>query len=149
MSDDTVIPFPNANPWSSRGLDPDVVDADTFTQYEAETILAHRSFATAQGWMALFTNVETIFTSVSVNWHDTNVDVNDGSFAVVQTGSRLADLVGEIVRIAVGTRSVYAYVVSESTVIPTEVTLTKRAFLALGLWAQHKAGLQSKLEVMV
>lgn len=67
---------------------------------------------------------------VDVSWYDTAIRPEVGSFAVVRDGGPMGDLVGEILRIVYGERSVFVYCIGASDV-PTDLALARRAFLAL------------------
>lgn len=72
----------------------------------------------------------------SCGWHDSTLDAERGAFAIVSQDGPLADMVGE--RLAVSrrdlgvARTVYVYVHSDSNTITEELSLTRRAFMALG-----------------
>lgn len=68
----------------------------------------------------------------SVGWHGTITDPDRGSFAIVQTGGRLAGLLGSRVKITVGGESVFALVKSEADVLQ-DITVTRRLFQQLGI----------------
>ena len=72
-----------------------------------------------------------------VGWHGTKLDGERGSVAIVQTGGRLRDLVGERVKVTVRegmrTRSVVGFVHNEAELYDdTEISLPRRSFMALG-----------------
>lgn len=138
---------PTLNQFATTDIDPALVTSDTVLQYETELVIGRRSFASAQAAFSLFQGVQSIHTLVSLSWHGTNTDVNEGSFAVVQTGSALEELVGEIVRVKVDARSVYAYVVTAAD-ISVDMTLARRPFMAVGLLAQSPGGLNATVEVL-
>lgn len=140
-------PFP-PDPFGSQALDPDTLDTESALEYESELVIGRRSFVAAQKYLSTFVSVVSTISNVSLSWHDTAVDLNEGSFAVVQSGSDLEDLVGEIVRVKVGRRTVFAYVVAESSMIQVDMTLAQRPFMAVGLLAQKPAGLRASLQVM-
>lgn len=141
------VPGPVPNPYAAQGLDPLLVDAESALEYESELVIGRRAFSTAQAFYRTFTGTISTFAGVSISWHDTRVDINEGSFAVVHPTGRLQGLVGEIVRVAVGKRDVYAYVVADSQLIPTDITLARRAFMAVGLLAQPPEGVLGRVEV--
>lgn len=68
--------------------------------------------------------------TLSIGWHDTSVNLETGSFAVVQLNAGLDDLIGEIVRVRFAGRSVFAYVL-DSADVPVQLSLTRRLFAAL------------------
>ena len=72
---------------------------------------------------------------MDAGWHDTQTHPETGAFALVRTGAGLDDLVGEILRVtsaAPSARSVYVYCLG-SAGVPTDLSLTRRGFAALGL----------------
>lgn len=84
-------------------------------------------------------------TAVQAGWYDTSVETATGSFAVVQAGAGLDDLVGEILRVTYGARSALVYVVGVRAV-SLPLLLSRRPFLALaGLYAEF---IDVTLEVM-
>lgn len=69
--------------------------------------------------------------SLECGWHDTSVNPESGAFALVQQNAGLDDLIGEIVRVAYGSKMVYVYVL-QAAAIPTQFSLYRRAWLGLG-----------------
>lgn len=100
---------------------------------EQEVLDARRAFATAQQLLAGVA-VERVEGLVAVGWYDTAVNPETGSFALVRREGPLTDLIGEIVHVSAGDRSVFAYVLG-SAGVPTDLALARRAFFALGLLA--------------
>lgn len=68
----------------------------------------------------------------TMGWVGTRVSSERGSFAVVALNGPLADLVGDIVRLTHGTKSVLAYVVGSAD-LPYEIGVTRRTFAAVEL----------------
>lgn len=95
---------------------------------EVEILIGRRVFAVAQ---ALFAGspIEPPV-ALQVGWHDSTVQVEDGSFAVVSP--TFDELVGEIVVVRFGPRQVFAYVLQTGDV-PVDLSLTRRAFVGLDL----------------
>lgn len=129
------------NPWASQNVDPQVINPDAIQRTELEIQIGRRAFSAAQSIFGHAKRRTSTYAAVSLHWHGTSIDVNEGSFAVVKSGGRLSELVGDIVQVKIGQRSVYVYVVAESGLIPTDITLARRAFLAIGTWAQPPRGL--------
>lgn len=65
-----------------------------------------------------------------LGWHDSSVSAETGSFAVVAVGGGLDVLIGQIVRVRYGHRTVFAYVLAAADV-PVELSLTRRTFAGL------------------
>lgn len=103
-----------------------------------EELLASLPFVTAQ--TALAGPVEPRSTRhTACSWHGLRVDSLRGSFAVVRTGSPLENLVGErlLVTDLRTRRTVYVYCRAEAVDLPDDLTLARRAFLALRpLWTE-------------
>jgi hypothetical protein len=95
---------------------------------EIEILVGRRAFRAAQ---QLFAGAPlSTPQSLDVGWHDSSVNPETGSFAVVQTGAGLDDLIGEIVQVRYYSRQVFAYVLEDADV-PTPISITRRLFLAL------------------
>lgn len=71
-------------------------------------------------------------TRVEVGWHFNEVDPEQGAVAVVRDGAGLDYLIGEILRVAIGTRQAFVWV-RGARGVPHDLSLTRRAFLAIGL----------------
>jgi hypothetical protein len=72
-----------------------------------------------------------------VGWHGTDLDDEEGAFAIVQEGSVLEALIGERVRIRTDQLSagvVFAFVHNRYPIVD-DISLTRRAFLELGFLA--------------
>lgn len=90
---------------------------------------------------------DTVWPSlVSVSWYGTRVSDERGSFAHVRTGGPLADLVGDHLRITSASRSVNVYVLGATDALVTDLAITRRAFVALGLLST--VSLPCKVEVL-
>lgn len=101
---------------------------------EPELLAIRRAFPKAQE--LLFSVPLSRIYAGPVGWHGTQVDPELGSSAaVVRSGAGLDELIGEVLRITVGDRTpVFVYVVGARDV-PTDVSVARRAFMALGLLA--------------
>lgn len=100
-------------------------------RYEDEVVLARRSFATAQAGLAAYGAPRLIEQSVEASWHAEATHEERGSFAVVREGGALTGLVGEVLRVSSAAGSVFVYCVAARD-IPDELSLYRRAFLAIG-----------------
>jgi hypothetical protein len=95
---------------------------------EVEILAARRAFSTAQTLLA--GGAIQAAQNLTVGWHDSSVNGESGSFAVVQANAGLDDLIGEVVMISFYSRSVFAYVL-EDVDVPVQLSVTRRLFLAL------------------
>lgn len=100
---------------------------------EPEILDARRAFPTSQGLLG-GPSVRQVQGLVVTGWHDTSVSGERPSFAVVRRDGPQLDLIGEIIRVSYADRSVFAYVLG-SALIPVDLSLARRAFLAIGLLA--------------
>lgn len=105
---------------------------------EPEVMLGRRAFPMAQQLLA--GSVESQLPQlVETGWHDTSVHPETGAFALVRQGAGLDDLIGEILRVQAQDRTAYVYCLGSADV-PTDLSLARRAFLALGLLALESLG---------
>lgn len=96
---------------------------------EPEILIGRRAFPMTQ---QLFAGVgRRLPEQVDIGWYGTETHPEAGAFALVRDGWGLDELIGEILRVTVGTRAVFVYVVGARGV-PTDIALSRRAFLALG-----------------
>jgi hypothetical protein len=103
-----------------------------------EEQLAGLPFASAQAALAGQPQPGSARTAVC-SWHGLRVDPMRGCFAVVRTGSPLDGLVGERLKVTDRRtrRFVYVYCRAEVVDLPDDLTLARRAFLALRLlWTE-------------
>lgn len=98
---------------------------------EPEVFAGRRAFATAQTLLQGVA-LRRLDEFVDVGWYDTSVHPESGCFAVVRDGGPLTDLVGEILHVTRGDRSVFAYCVGRRAV-PTDLALYRRAFRAIAI----------------
>lgn len=98
---------------------------------EQELLDSRRAFPMAQ---SLLGDVPSRRLSglVTVGWHANDVHPEAGSVAVVGRLSPLAGLVGDIVRVTVGTRQVFVFVLGARDV-PVDLSLARRPFSVLAL----------------
>jgi hypothetical protein len=101
---------------------------------EAELMWAQRAFPKAQQLLAA-TGAPTrrLPGLVDIGWHGTEVEPIAGAVGVIGLGGD-QDLLGEVVRVSNGTRSIYVYLLGVRAV-PTPYSVSRRAFLGLGLLA--------------
>lgn len=102
-----------------------------------EELLASLPFKEAQKALGAVPSPGVRFSVCS--WHGLRIDSRRGCFAVVRSGSPLADLVGERLKITdrKTRRFVYVYCRAEAIDLPDDITLARRAFVALRpLWTE-------------
>ena len=106
-----------------------------------ELLASRRSWAKTQ---ELFTSVpiERIPALVEVSWHGTEVYGESGAVALARTGGPYERLVGEVIRVRREKREIFVYVVAARDV-PGDLSLTRRAFAALGLLALDRVSCAS------
>jgi hypothetical protein len=104
--------------------------ADVTTQLEVEIMAGRRVFATAQALLSGGPIAGLASQRLSVGWHNSSVNSESGSFAVVAQNGGLDDLVGEIVSIKYSNAIIYAYVLTTADV-PVQLSVTRRLFLAM------------------
>lgn len=97
---------------------------------EPEIQAGRRVFAVAQQLLAGGPVSGTPAQSLAVGWHDSSVNPEDGSFAVVGQNQGLDDLVGEIISVTYFGTTIYAYVLDIADV-PVQISVTRRLFCAL------------------
>lgn len=95
---------------------------------EVEIMAARRSFTEAQRMLggSPIAPAQTL----TVGWHDSSVDPESGSFALVDVTAGLDDLIGEIVRVSYGQRVVFAYVLKAAS-LTVAFSLTRRTYAGL------------------
>lgn len=74
-----------------------------------------------------------------IGWHGTTVSPEDGATAVVEEGGEFEDLVGDVLRVwrPESRREVFVLVISSTKGLPTDLSLSRRAFFALApLWRE-------------
>lgn len=99
----------------------------------AESVLDGRqAFLDAQ---AAFAGTVIPLGFFTVSWYGTAVSDERGSFGVVDPTMGLADAVGEIVRVTYGSRGVSVYVIGSQDGLGTDLGITRRSYMALGLLA--------------
>lgn len=95
---------------------------------EPEVGMGRRAFPKAQELLA-GVPLRQLPSRVDVTWHGTETDEETGSFAVVSLDGD-PDLIGEVLRVSSGGRSVYVYVLG-ARAIEAPLSLTRRAFLSI------------------
>lgn len=103
---------------------------------EPELLVIRRAFPEAQRLLAGGSVARV--GSIEVGWHGTGTHPELGSsHAVVRSFAGYDDLVGEVLRIRRGSRpAIFVYVLGARDV-PTPVSVSRRAFMALGLLAEE------------
>lgn len=97
---------------------------------EPEVIASRLAFPDAQAWLD---GHGTAVGEFNVGWFGSTMISTRGCFAVVNLGQdNVANLVGEILRIRNGPRSVLVYCVARTT-LPWDIAISRRAFLELSL----------------
>jgi hypothetical protein len=100
-----------------------------------EMLFASLPFNEAQAQLGA-PGVEGRLLTATCGWHGTSFDSQRGSFAIVSSDGPLKDMVGERLAITRGdtpqARTVYVYVHTDSDDLVDEISLTRRAFMALG-----------------
>jgi hypothetical protein len=108
---------------------------------ELEILQGRRAFPETQA-LWLVTSVERVPRRVDVGWHDA-YDLDQaavretGAFAVVRDGGPYEDLVGEFLIVTVVRRRAVVYCLGRADV-PADLSLTRRAFLAVGQLYQSR-----------
>lgn len=82
---------------------------------------------------------------VNVGWHDTSVHPERGFFAVVARDGPLTDLIGDVLRVSAGDRSVIVYCMASGDV-PTDLSIARRAMLTLAALAA--ATIDCRIEIL-
>lgn len=82
----------------------------------------------------------------AVGWYGTEMEAEQGAFAVVRAGAGLDDLFGQVLKITGNRNVVFVYVLG-SRGIPTDIAVSRRAFMALGRLSHES--LLSVVEVVV
>jgi hypothetical protein len=100
---------------------------------EPELFAAQQAFGDAQRMLGEQAGaLSKLLTSVDIRWHEfTESDWARGCLALASADSDYEDLVGSILRVTSGHRSVLVYCVA-SVVIEHDLSLTRRAWMALG-----------------
>lgn len=104
---------------------------------EPEVLASRRAFPQAQAMLAGAPK-RMVAPAATVTWHGSSVHPETGAVALVDPAGPLADLVGEVIRLTRvtpgATRRVFVYVVGSAS-LDGDLSLTRRAFLSLGLLA--------------
>ena len=101
---------------------------------EAIVLDARQGFLDAQA-SASFVGTATPLGFFSVSWYGTAVSDERGSFGIVDPTLGLADAIGEIVEVTYQSRWVRVYVIASQDGLGTDLGITRRSYLALGLLA--------------
>lgn len=115
---------------------------------DPEVLIARKAWGSSQdGFIAMNLQPTVIPGGMVTGWHDTNVEEERGATAVVDENDEVAAaLVGEILRVSVGHHSALIYVIDSSNILPTPLSLSRRAFAAIApLWYEQ---ITPRVEVM-
>jgi hypothetical protein len=110
---------------------------------ELEIMQGRRAFPETQR-LWLVSSTERAPREVAVGWHEpydasSETIRETGAFALVRADGPYADLVGEFLMVTVGRVTIVVYCLGAADV-PSDISLTRRAFLALGpLWEARLA----------
>lgn len=100
-------------------------------QIERDILNATRAYPMAQQLLG-GVPLRRLPSRLSIGWHGTETEALAGATAVVADGAGLDELFGEVLKVTVGTRSTFVYVLG-ARAVPAPLSLSRRAFLALGL----------------
>lgn len=103
-------------------------------RFDPDRMAGRRSWAAAQRRYA--GQVLEAVGVVDIGWHDTATHPETGAFALVAGSAGLDRLFGEILRVRVGRREAFVYVLGAGAV-PTPISLSRRAFFSLGLLSEE------------
>jgi hypothetical protein len=99
---------------------------------ELIVLACRQDFADAQQALA---GASVNLGSYEVGWYGTGTSDERGSFAIVDPMLPLAPTVGEILQVAIGSRSVFVYVIGSLTGLGLALALARRPFLGISLLA--------------
>lgn len=102
-------------------------------QFEQEIQDATRAYPEAQRLLG-GVPLRRLPARVDVGWHGTSTEPIAGATCVISDDSGLDDLIGEVLKISSGQRSTFVYCLGSRSV-PQPLSLSRRAFLSLGLLA--------------
>lgn len=134
-----------ANPFgtATAGTDDMTIFGDVFEPYSApvneyEFYYARLPFHESQAVFGSTQPDPTTATVVEAAWHGTALDPERGSFAVVDENGPLKDLVGERIKVSLGSKAVYAFVhnslsLPDVTGQALDLSLPRRLWMALAL----------------
>lgn len=112
---------------------------------EEEVLWARRAFPKAQELLA--GEADHLLGRISLGWHHTDISPEAGSFCIVRRGGPYEDLLGDILILTVGLRApIYVYVLNTAPIV-ADISLARRAFLALGRLSHDR--IQARVEVRV
>jgi hypothetical protein len=99
--------------------------------YEPEIFDGEKGFDDAQLAFAGTADPSRLIHAVACGWHHTSISQYEGAFCVVQTGSALEELVGDVVEVKHGTRTALVYCVGTSRALITPISLSRPAFIRI------------------
>lgn len=103
---------------------------------EPEIMIVRRAFPEAQRLLA---GVPSGFLGPRqlVGWHDTTAHPEMGAVALARRGSDLETYIGEVLRVTSEFGSAFVYVIGGNADLLTDLSLARRAFLAVGPLAEE------------
>jgi hypothetical protein len=69
---------------------------------------------------------------VDLGWYDTSIDDREGAFAMVQQGSDLEEMVGDVVRVDYGSKVAYVYMLGGAD-LSAPMSLSRPAYFRLAM----------------
>jgi hypothetical protein len=96
---------------------------------EVEVLAGRRAFPMTQQLLAGAIR-SRMPAPIETDWHDTGLHPETGAFALVREDGGLDDLIGEIVKVTYGRRSVFVYVLASAQTV-SSLSLARRAYFAL------------------
>lgn len=113
---------------------------------EPEVLNGMRSFAAAQTLLAGAIDPSRPAVNAVVGWYGSEVDENEGYFAMVAAGGAYEDLVGDVLRVSYRDESIYVYCIGGAT-LPNDLCLSRQAFLRLELLNQEEINVNVRVVV--
>lgn len=101
-----------------------------------EIIIGRRAWSKSQELLAA-PPTAVVPRVVQCAWYGTNVHTERGAFALVRSDSDLINLVGDILKIIYGKRTIYVYCLGSSSDLIYDFGLTRRGFAALDLLSKE------------
>ena len=108
---------------------------------DPEVLNGKRVFSKAQELFA-GASVSVVPRVVSCTWYGTDVHEERGAFCLVKADTDLVSLVGDHLRIMHGAREVLVYCLGSNADIPTEIALTRRAYMQLTFLATEELNVE-------
>ena len=113
---------------------------------EQEILDASRGFADAQLTLqgSIDIDIQRIYTQAC--WYDSSTNEHEGCFALVNSGSDLESLVGDIVLVTYKKKSVWVYIVA-ATNLPTDIGLFRSAWIRIADLAEDEIGVRVEVRL--